>query len=193
MDLIATLGTGSREELHTRLQAQLGLDTPASDRALAAVMTSQWFAGRVAAARDSPDALHHLLANPRTARVSALGHLREPVPAPCKTERADQAGKHSFGRSALTWLRNVLRGVDEDTRARRREACRGCPHRRDGISGALHRMTSAVVTGVKTGAPCRCDLRAKTAVPYEGCPDEDLARPGLTRWSDPILHQQEEA
>ncbi|WP_019955370.1 hypothetical protein [Yoonia vestfoldensis] len=191
MDLIETLGHGSRDELHARLQAQLGLDAPVSDRALAAVMTSHWFAQKLMAVRQSPEALRHLLANPPAAPVSVLDHFGRKG----RDDRdADGSGHadHSLGRSALTWLRNGLRNVDDETRARRWEACMQCPHQRDSAPGPLHKMTAAVVRSTKTCGLCGCNLRAKTAVPHERCPDENPAHPGLTRWSDPIIHQPKE-
>ncbi|QBF31181.1 hypothetical protein [Thalassococcus sp. S3] len=182
MEIVETLGRGSPNDMRGRLKDWLGVaDVEISDQALAAIVGSTRFAQKLTVVRDHPDAVRHLLANPPRAPQSALAHLSDPNTAP----RAKPAKPHSVGRSALKWVRDGMKRVDDETRERRWAACMACPHLRDGATSPLHKATAAIVNSAKVCGLCGCNVRAKGGLPHERCPDDHPETQGLSRWSEP--------
>jgi hypothetical protein len=161
---VASVDDGCR-----RLGEILELDGPVPEPVFRAAVHDETYAHNLLTCRRTPALLEHLLENPPVVeRDSAVTLLR----------RASA--------SLVGWSRTGFTTVDAAIYERRIAACLRCPHL---MEADRHARLYRAVTGSdrpKVCGLCGCPVAKKARRASEQCPGEDPARPGRSRWGEPV-------
>ncbi len=178
----AVLDAATEPEMRARLGEWLGAARPVPEAVLLGALLDPRYARRLAVARGFPRAVEHLLASPPALPAGAArraGLARAPR-APDSLALVRRAAG-----SLLRWAAGGLQTVDAETRARRWEACTGCPHLAAPPDQGVYRLARAVKPDALVCGLCGCVASAKVRLPHERCPDAHPSHPELTRWGEP--------
>ena len=172
----------STEELRAQMTDWLGVAEPVSDPVLTAAFAHPGYRRRLHVARQSPQALDHLLANPPELPAGArtMVGLSEPLVG----DQSSGALARRAGRSLARFAASGFDLVDEATRARRWDACQSCPHLREPSQSRAHRVVKRARADARVCGLCGCVASMKVRPASERCPGTDPGDPGLSRWGE---------
>jgi hypothetical protein len=148
----------------------LGVGEAVPPAALRAALADPVYARKLVGSRGAPDAIRYLLARP-----PAHGD------APAHSDGELVAGA---AKALARWVFAGLKRVDDAVYERRLAACRSCEHLAKPTGSVLYALAGA--GDERTCGLCGCVAAKKAALPTEACPAMDAARPGYTRWGEPM-------
>lgn len=168
----------------------LGLDRPVSEAVLTAAVNDPLYAMHLISSRSSPQFLDILLNNPP-------GVARDATTSAFPQEETQHSAGELLGRFAkamVGWSRSGFATAPKELLEKRLDTCRACPNlkARDGGS-ILQRLASTVGLDGHSCGLCGCFVSAKARILRESCPGEDPAKPGFTRWGDPMPERKQGA
>ncbi|NEO81561.1 hypothetical protein [Moorena sp. SIO4G3] len=174
--------SGTIEEKCLEMGQILGLSEPVSPEVLQAATEDETYAHNLLVCRKEPAFLKHLLANPPQTLIQSF----EPE------EQSNLELLNKATSTLLRWAKTGFSVVDDETLARREEACLACPN-----LSAPQKLVQKLIpskdatqklgqrTGNKVCQLCGCNLGKKIRIPSESCPDRHPTAAGMTRWGEP--------
>jgi hypothetical protein len=166
------------EEAARRLGEALGLPGPAPMAATRHALDDPRYARALMTTRKLPALRDQFLAAPGAAA---------PAPPPSSAGLVAKAAG-----SLLKWGMEGLRPAEPWVIQRRLAACAACEFQVSAPDTLIYRGARvAVGTGATICDRCHCLINTKAAISTEHCPEQDPARPALSRWGEPWVPPEE--
>lgn len=162
----------------------LGLDRPVPRQVFAAMIDNPTYATALFTSRTAPPFRDHLLAHPEACRRVAPV---EPDQAP--QDHSSAALLVKAAKSFVAWGRNGFKTADNALYTARLVACDACPHHAAPERKIAYQIAAALTGGTAEAMVCGlcgCVTQKKARLADERCPGRDPARPGFSRWGDPL-------
>lgn len=172
----------SWQETQARLGEFLGLDGPAPIAIVRRAMQEEQFCYYLITARNHPELLKFLLADPKNAKYdmaeTAAGYT------------SAQLARKAAGALA-SWGRAGFSRVDDEVFEQRFGACLACEHLVDPPDRIVYKATVGAKSDKRVCAACGCVAARKARLTSESCPVAHREMPGMTRWGEPAARSRE--
>ncbi|NEP52731.1 MAG: hypothetical protein F6K65_29580 [Moorea sp. SIO3C2] len=182
-ELLAVKENESLSEICVRLGTFLGLEEPVPMNVLLRAMEDPIYANDLIICRNAPGFLIPLLKDPRNKAYE----IPQQIEPKTNLELAQKAVKTLIG-----WGKAGFSVVDDETLARRENACLACPNLSEPQKLVQKLIPSKDVTqklGERTGNKvcqlCGCNVGKKIRIPSESCPEQHPTAAAMTRWGEP--------
>ncbi|WP_318212959.1 MULTISPECIES: hypothetical protein [unclassified Streptomyces] len=119
---------------------------------------------------EDPFYLHHLemcRTDPMMLDLLLGPETAEPAPSAIRTGELLSRASVAMAR----WAASGFGRVSDEVHEKRMDACRGCEHLSLPSTSKLYRLTGTAAREKSVCGLCGCDVRRKTKLPTESCPD----------------------
>ena len=162
----------------------LGLDRPVSRQVFVCVIDNPTYATALFTSRRAPAFRDHLLSNPEVCE-----RVEQPQTDETPQNLSSAALLLKAAKSFVSWGRNGFKTADDALYVARLAACERCQHHVTPERKVAYQIAAALTGGTasrKICDLCGCVTQNKARLADERCRGHDPARPGFSRWGDPL-------